>query len=245
MTSGEEDELSKRRALGGILIRREHWTLSLKGKCLALVIVVTLVMTAQRGAHSFLAVTNRVPAETLIVEGWTPPYTLGQAASEFRTGHFKRLVLVRSLYTVGESRELGRDYVDYLIRLLVQQGVPRECVEPVFCSVVRKDRTYHSALAVKQWLAQRAIPVTSLDVATLGPHARRSRLLYRKAFGKDVAVGVIGLEDQGYDPLHWWRSSEGVREVLGESIAYGYARLFFYPSDTDSKHQPAPVEHTP
>jgi hypothetical protein len=53
--------------------------------------------------------------------------------------------------------------------------------------------------------------------------------LYEKAFGKDVKVGVVALEDRYYEADHWWRSSEGVREILGESIAYIYARFFFSP----------------
>ena len=72
--------------------------------------------------------------------------------------------------------------------------------------------------------------MSSFDIVTQGPHARRSRLLYEKAFGGDVEVGVIATEDPKYDPAHWWRSSEGVREVMSEAIAYGYARLFFHPS---------------
>ena len=66
----------------------------------------------------------------------------------------------------------------------------------------------------------------ALNVATVGAHARRSKLLFEKAFGPTTRVGVVALEDPEYDPMHWWRTSEGVREVLGESIAYVYARLF-------------------
>jgi L,D-peptidoglycan transpeptidase YkuD (ErfK/YbiS/YcfS/YnhG family) len=33
-----------------------------------------------------------------------------------------------------------------------------------------------------------------------------------------------------YNPKQWWRYSDGVREVIGESIAYIYAKFFFYPS---------------
>jgi hypothetical protein len=64
-----------------------------------------------------------------------------------------------------------------------------------------------------------------MDVITLGPHARRSRLLYQKAFGNAVSLGVISLADPAYDSRYWWRSSEGVREVWGEAVAYLYARL--------------------
>jgi hypothetical protein len=95
--------------------------------------------------------------------------------------------------------------------------------------VARKDRTYHSALAAKEWLGQEGISTGTIDVATLGPHARRSRLLFEKAFGNDMKVGIITLDDVEYDPAHWWRTSEGVREVVGEAIAYVYARILFHP----------------
>ena len=68
-----------------------------------------------------------------------------------------------------------------------------------------------------------------LDLATLGPHARRSRLLYEKAFGPQVKIGIVALVNREYDPAHWWRTSEGVREVIGEGIAYMYARFLFWP----------------
>jgi hypothetical protein len=65
---------------------------------------------------------------------------------------------------------------------------------------------------------------------TQGAHARRTRLLYQKAFGKNVAVRVIAASNPDYDSAKWWRYSDGVREVISESIAYIYARFFFYPS---------------
>jgi hypothetical protein len=55
-------------------------------------------------------------------------------------------------------------------------------------------------------------------------------LLYEKAFGKNVVVGIISVPNPDYDVRHWWRYSDGVREVLSESVGYVYARLFFYPS---------------
>ena len=94
---------------------------------------------------------------------------------------------------------------------------------------VRQDRTYASALALKDWLAAHNLNPSGLNLMTLGPHARRSRLLFHKALGKGVDVGVISVASQDYDPKHWWHSSQGVRVVLSESIAYTYASLFFHP----------------
>ena len=211
------------------MVRRERWALSSSGKLLVFALGFVVALVVLQGAHSFLAVTDRIPAETLIIEGSIPTYTLNQAASEFASGHYQRVLVVRPVYDTVDKYESGRYSGDYMAASLVQCGVPHDSVDTLFCSVVEKDRTYHSALAVKHWLEQNGVWVKSIDVATLGPHARRSRLLYEKAFGKDTKVGVIALQDKNYDPNHWWRSSEGVREVLGEGIAYIYARFFFSP----------------
>jgi len=40
-------------------------------------------------------------------------------------------------------------------------------------------------------------------------------------------VGVIAIEHREYDPKHWWVSSNGVRTVLDELIAYAYALIIF------------------
>jgi hypothetical protein len=42
-------------------------------------------------------------------------------------------------------------------------------------------------------------------------------------------VGIIAVANPDYNPTQWWRYSDGVREVIGESIAYIYAKFFFYP----------------
>ncbi len=74
------------------------------------------------------------------------------------------------------------------------------------------------------------VSVRPIDIMTLGPPARRSRPLFQKAFGKEVKVGMISVEDRDYDPGQWWGTSEGVCEALEEGIAYINARVFFCPS---------------
>jgi hypothetical protein len=37
--------------------------------------------------------------------------------------------------------------------------------------------------------------------------------------------------DPEFDPDHWWKTSAGVRGVIGEGLAYLYARLLFHPID--------------
>jgi hypothetical protein len=82
-------------------------------------------------------------------------------------------------------------------------------------------------LAVRKWLADNRIQAASIDVVSYGPHARRSRLLYQKAFGRSARVGVAAMEPDGYEGRYWWRNSEGVRDTLSETFAYVYARFLF------------------
>jgi hypothetical protein len=62
-----------------------------------------------------------------------------------------------------------------------------------------------------------------------GAHARRTRLLFQKAFGDEAGVGIIAISSPDYDGAHWWLYSEGVRDVVGETLAYLYAQVFFHP----------------
>jgi hypothetical protein len=219
--------------LGGLLVRRQRWSLSLPAKILLVLAVIGCIWMLKQHLQPFLAVSEPVPAEILVVEGWSPPYAMKEAAEKFRTGGYKRILVTRAIYDTYDQEALNPTSADYIVRLLVRNGAPKDRIDAVYSSSVRKDRTFHTALSVKRWLSQHGLSVKGLDVATMGCHARRSRLLYEKAFGDGVKIGIVPLEDVQYDPARWWVSSEGVREVLDETIAYGYARLLFRPSEAD------------
>jgi len=102
-------------------------------------------------------------------------------------------------------------------------------VQMVPSHVSGRDRTYSSALALREYFQTNGLAVKSFNVLTEDVHARRTWMLFQKAFGKETAVGIISVPDPDYDPAHWWRYSEGVREILGESIAWLYAEFLFHP----------------
>ena len=101
-----------------------------------------------------------------------------------------------------------------------------------------RERTFSSAIALRDWFRDNT-PVHTINVVTEGAHARRTRLLYRKAVGRNVTVAIIAVSNADYNPKQWWRYSDGVREVIGESIAYIYAKFFFYPSASLADKEPA------
>ena len=223
----------RRKAWGGLLVRRERWVLSLTGKLILLLVSVALGIALIRGMYPFLAVTSPVSGKLLVIEGWMPSHMVEQVASEYQVRKFEKLLVVRPLRKARKPYESGEFHAHYMAENLVELGIPKDQVDIVFFEPSNRDRTYQSALAAKKWLREHGYGASVINVATLGPHARRSRLLFEKAFEGRSEVGVIALNEQMYDPGHWWRSSEGVRDVPFELVAYLYVKFFFFPSRSE------------
>jgi Uncharacterized conserved protein len=191
-----------------------------------LVLVAVLVF----GTHPFLAVTHREETDVLVVEGWVHDYAIRAGADEFRQGNY------RIVYTTGGPvAGLGGYLNDYSTSARIgagrlrDSGVPAEQVQMVPSKVSGRDRTYSSAVALRVWFEENKVHPKAINVVTADMHARRTWLLFQKALGDDIKVGIIAIPNPDYDASRWWRYSEGVREMIGESIAYIYAKFFFWP----------------
>ncbi len=179
--------------------------------------------------------TDRTNADTLVVEGWIQRYAMQKAVEEFKSGRYKRI------FTTGGPENGSGGYVnDYQTSASVgaevltkKFGIPDDVVQMVPSHVIGRDRTYSSAIALRDWLHQHNLQVQSINIVTEGTHARRTRLLFKRALGSNVAVGVIAVPSPDFDARHWWRYSEGVEEVVTEGVAYLYAKFFFRPSQID------------
>ena len=219
--------------LGGLLVRRAVWKLSWLGKSLLILIILFILFAGLHLSYPFLAITDLSSRQVIVVEGWIHPYTLPQVANEITNRNYEKVLIVRPIYKAGDKYTSGQYAADYVAEKLIQEGVSRESIQSIYLEASNKDRTFYSALAAKQWLKNQGISCDSVDVATLGSHARRSRLLFQKAFGDRIKVGILSAQDRLFDYKHWWRSSEGVREVPFELFAYFYAKFLFYPSRED------------
>lgn len=234
-----DKEATTRRAMWGLLEQKPRWSLSWRGWLVSLLLVSGVGAVVFLAIHPFLAITHREKTDILVVEGWILPCTMEKAAGEFTNGGYQRVYT-----TGGPAAGLGKYISDYSTvasigaGLLRQAGVPAERIQMVPSLASARDRTYNAALALKMYFQTNHISPSAINVVTEGSHARRTRLLFQKAFGKEVTIGIISLPNCDYDPKHWWRYSEGVREVIGESIAYVYARIFFSPSKAQSSTLP-------
>lgn len=220
------------RALWGLLDRKERWSLSWRGRLIlasALLLVGALVL---KGVYPFLATTHRVNANILVVEGWIHEYAIRVALKEFQSNHYARI------FTTGGPVEGTGGYInDYCTSasvgadLLRKNGLANGSVQMVPSRVMDRDRTYGSAVALRNWLRDQNMAVSSIDVVTEDVHARRTRVLFEKALGNNVTVGIIAVPNPDYDWRRWWWYSEGVKAVGSEALAYIYTRFLFYPSE--------------
>jgi uncharacterized SAM-binding protein YcdF (DUF218 family) len=218
----------------GTFVRKERWGLSWRGWLIVFAGVLLTFSLFLFRIYPFLAVTHRVDTNVLVVEGWIHEYAIRAALKEFQSNHYQRV------FTTGGPVEGAGGYInDYNTAasvgadLLRKNGLSNESLQMVPSRVMDRDRTYGSAIALRTWFREHNMPVRSIDVVTENVHARRTCLLFQKALGHNVAVGVIAVPNPDYDPRHWWRYSEGVKDVFAESAAYIYARLlFFYPPNS-------------
>lgn len=215
---------------GGLLQHRLCLVPTWRGWGLLLLFTLLVIVLGGRQLCNFLTVNNPVPGGVMVIEGWVPPYAVREALGEFRRNHYS------GIYATGEPMEEGNPYIGYgnyadlTVARLIQAGAAADALHAVPAPPVGKDRTYSMACAVKKRLEADGVSTARINIISLGPHSRRSRLLYQFAFGSASQVGMIAVTDREFDAKHWWRSSNGVRSVISEAIAYCYARFLFRPS---------------
>jgi hypothetical protein len=197
---------------------------------LFLVLLTGLFFLGRRFAYPFLAFNQPVSAEFLVVEGWAPKYALDQAVGEFHRGHYRTLFVTGGVIEEGSIFSDYKTYANLGATSLLKAGFPAESLQAVPAELVKKDRTYTSALALKQWMTAHGGIPPSFNVVSLGTHSRRTHLLFSMAFEKQAQIGMIAVVNRDYDPSRWWQYSQGVRSIIDEAIAYTYARFCFRPA---------------
>jgi uncharacterized SAM-binding protein YcdF (DUF218 family) len=232
------------RALWGLFDRRERWSLSWRGWLALGFMTVLAAALFFEGVYPFLAVTHRVNAHALVVEGWIHEYAIQEAVEEFRKGSYQRV------FATGGPVEGTGGYINYYhtnahigADLLKKYGIPYESLQMVPSRVMDRDRTYGSAVALRNWFRDHNMAVPGINIVTEDLHARRTRLLFQKAFGKDVQIGVIAVANVDYPANRWWHYSEGLKDVGSEFVAYLYARLLFFPPEPPDPEKTARLPH--
>lgn len=139
-----------------------------------------------------------------------------------------RVQVVRSTGVVEEAQATFAHQAYYLLREL---GVPEDRMTVVPTMTVTESRTLSTARDFA--IHARATGIRSFDVATLGVHARRTRTMYRKAFGTNEGIGIIALPDRWCPRWKWWTSQYGWYQVMKELVAWPAPWLMENDAPTD------------
>ena len=194
-----------------------------EGWVVLLMLLAGLAFTAWREAYPFLARQAPVPAEVLVVEGWVSDELLLQAAGWAESNGVAVLVATGGPIELGSYLTKWKTYAEMTKARMAKLGLgERFELAAVPAEKVRRDRTRESARALR---AAMGPELGAFNVASEGPHARRSWRAFRDEFAGQAAVGSVALQPTAYDDGDWWKCSEGVRAVISEAIAYAYDLL--------------------
>lgn len=172
--------------------------------------------------EKFLALTQPVAGEILVIESWydVAP-TLQDAVTAIRQGNYRKVVCV----ALDEPAEEGSTMTPAAraARYLTGKGIDPGLLHVLNVPYVEIHRTYSSALAARQWQQQEYPEIHKIDVFTKSIHARKSMMLYRKVFPEQIGVGIIAGQAEPFPRSHWWLSRRGVYLIVKNSVGCLYA----------------------
>jgi hypothetical protein len=202
-----------------------------------LVIVGSITFTALLAARQlgpWLAVSEPLPgARVVVVEGWLGERELDDAAEFVRARGYQRVLTsggpIRSFSPFSTFAERAAHHL--------RQRLPDRTIDAVSAPYTAQDRTFASAVWVRDWAAQHAVPLDAVDVYSLGPHARRTRLVYRMAFGPDSRVGIVAGAPREFEVARWWTTSESGKATLNEAGSLLWTVCCFWPPPRGSHEE--------
>lgn len=212
----------------GLLRRRSCLVPTWRGWLALFVGLALLAAIGLRGIYPFLAVSQPNPTGVLVIEGWAPINVQADCVAEFKRHHYDKVFVTGGPIEQGGRLSPYTNQAEMCVAVLQQLGLSADLLETVSDSDGRQDRTYACAVALRQRWRARGMAPANVNLLANGPHARRCRLLFQRALGPEVSVGIVAVRPRDFEAPHWWRSSQGFRSVTGEFIAYCYARVMFW-----------------
>ena len=201
--------------------RRPSWF----GWVLIVLLSAGLLYGCVANLYSFLAPEKAPHEGVMVIEGWIHDFALDEAVALYRSGNYSKIICTGVPIETGSYIQQFESYPEMTAARLRKLGLPSSEILTTVADATKKDRTYLSAVALRECFMAYNIKETNLHLVTVGPHGRRSWLLFQKALGEEYTVGINCLEDYGYEPERWYLYSQGVRQVISELIAYTYAKL--------------------
>ncbi|WP_413163794.1 YdcF family protein [Capilliphycus salinus ALCB114379] len=209
-----------------LIRRQETWTLTLKGWVITLLFLMTMTLVSCFNLYPFLAVNAPIQADALVIEGWMPDYAIKAALVEFEKGNYQKIITTGLPLSKGYYLAEYKDFANLTAATLVKLGLDETQVIAVPAPNVIRNRTDATAIVLREWLKTYDLNIKSINLYSLGPHSRRSWIIFKKYLHPDIKVGIISIPSKEDQAQNWWLSSEGFRTVISEFIGYLYTWFF-------------------
>lgn len=203
------------------------WRPTWLGWLIILIVLVGLLRFLLSYSINYLAISHPVKAKTLVVEGWVETYVVLDAMDYYRDNGYERMIVTGVPITIYEFIAPYKNTAEATIFTMKYYGFTDTIYSASIPTNVYVDRTFHTGLLVKELFDEHPDWEKSVDIYSVGVHARRSRFLFSKALGSDFQVGIIAHPDRSFQAETWWKSSKGFRNVTNEMLATPYAMLAF------------------
>jgi len=212
------------------------WLPTFWGLLLLLTLLTAFTFFGIRNLGFFLAYQKPVNSQILVVDGWMTQDNILLAAKYFEQNQYEFIITSGGPINRTLLNPMHDSYAEQASFILEKYGIPANKIITVSTPASAQNRTFLSAVTVRDWLDNDNLNSHSLNLFTSGVHSRRSHLLYEMAFGADKQIGVVLAPPNGYQLDNWWNSSAGAKGVLMETISLAWTVCCFDPGEKGS-HQ--------
>lgn len=178
--------------------------------------------------HSYLSFNNPISADILLVEGWINSDYVPAILEELHRHHYSRIVVIGTIKPKINEKNIedtkaNAFLITKKLRTLSNNVIVINSINSVY---KKKHQTFNYMVFFKNWLTQEHPNIKSVDLFSVGVHARKSHLLLRRVLPSSIETGVISAAPIYYNSECWWLSKKGIRLFLKNTISFFYA-LFF------------------
>ncbi len=224
-----ETELNNMPAKLKLVKKSECYRLTWIGRVLVLLFFTAFLFFLALFIPKFLSQSNPVNGQILVLDGLMPDYAIKAAIDLYESGNYEQVVVTGEILSVGYAIADIKTMAGLSYATFIELGFEADNITSLPTGNVVRNRTFTSALKLNSWIKDNKLNITKIDVLAVGCHAARSKYLFDRALDEHIAVGVVAVEDMGYNGKRWWQTSRGLRTVLSEGLGYLYVRFFFFP----------------
>lgn len=213
-----------------LVSKRNRWGLTWSGRIAIAVFLLILLAIYVRRIVPFLSAQESVEAKIMVVEGYVPDHAFTTIIDEFKQNNYEFIITSGTTYDQGFFISGVENAAQLIRNSLLELGFDSTKVIAVpVPSGVFKDRTYNSAVYTYKYIRKHLPEIKAINIVSQGPHARRSKYLFKLVYEPEIRVGNIVINPVGINRYNWYKSSRGFKGVIGETISYFYVLFFFWP----------------